>query len=117
MTKQRTQPGQPAALRLTAELGHSPRHPTLAECHKAGRGPDNCPGDPYDSGGLPDTPEERERFEAYMLGHHWDCGKYDKELRCYDTVLVRCLYGVWRDRGSLPTVWPNVRAKLPAAVR
>ena len=97
----------PAKVRLIDQLGHSPRHPTLVECHKAGRGPDNGPGKPYCSGGLPDTADERERFEAYMQGHHWDCGKYNKELRCYDTVLVRCLYGVWRDRGSMPTVWPN----------
>lgn len=88
-------------------LGHTARHPTIAECEEAGRGPYNCPGLPYQVGGLPDTSEERERFEAYMRGHCWDVGKYDETAHCYDSMFVRCCYGVWRDRGALPTVWPN----------
>ena len=78
-------------------------HPTLAECEAAGRGPGLGNGE----GGLPDTPEERARFEAYMRGHCWDFGRYDEGKRCYETVLVRMLYGVWRDRGALPIVTPN----------
>jgi hypothetical protein len=35
------------------------------------------------------------------VGHYVDADE------CYDTTLVRCLWGVWRDRGALPTVWPN----------
>lgn len=81
-----------------------PRHPTIAECEAAGRGPDNYPGKPYEVGGLPDTSEERARFEAYMRGHCWSHGLYDNETRSYDTVQVRMLYGVWRDRGALPTI-------------
>lgn len=92
-----------AAPQVDVEM--TPRHPTLDECKIAGRGPDNYPGSPYNSGGLPDTPEERERFEAYLQGHCWYAGIYDEEIRAYDTVTVRCLYGVWRDRGALPTVW------------
>jgi len=77
------------------------RHPTLAECESAGRGPENYP----EAGGLPDTAKERARFEAYMRGHCWDVGKYVIAEECYDTVFVRCLYAVWRDRGALPTVY------------
>lgn len=91
---------------LNEKLGHDARHPTLAECEAAGRGPIQEAGK-YREGGLPNTPEERERFEAYMRGHCWSVGGYDAEKDCYDTVGVRMLYGVWRDRGSLPTVWPN----------
>ena len=82
------------------------RHPTLAECEAAGRGPEYN-GTKYSEGGLPNTQEERERFEAYMRGHCWDVGAYDTEKKCYDTVPVRQLYGVWRDRGSLSTILPN----------
>ncbi len=85
------------------------RHPTLKECYNAG-----C-GGVYKAkvgedwvGGLPDTPEERARFESYMKGHCWDFGRYDDSLKSYDTVPARMLYGVWRDRGSLPTIFPNV---------
>jgi hypothetical protein len=87
----------------TAPQAVQARHPTLEECEKAGRGPDNWVGKPYSSGNLPDTPEERARFEAYMRGHCWYVGEYDEELRIYE-VGVRQLYGVWRDRGSLPTI-------------
>jgi hypothetical protein len=82
-----------------------PRHPTLEECHEAGVGPRNVPGVPYRSGGLPDTPEERARFEAYMRGHCWPIGDgYDEAQRIYP-MGVRQLYGIWRDRGSLPTAF------------
>lgn len=90
-----------------------PRHPTLAECEAAGRGPENYPGKPFEVGGLPATKEERARFEAYMRGHCWDVGHYVDAEKCYDTTFVRCLFGVWRDRGALPTVWPNTEAKGP----
>lgn len=83
------------------------RHPTLAECEAAGRGPENYPGKPFKVGGLPATNDERERFEAYMRGHCWDVGHYLDTDECYDTPFVRCLFGLWRDRGALPTVWPN----------
>ena len=85
------------------------RHPTLDECGAAGMGPTYMPGHGYTEGGLKDTPEERERFEAYMRGHCWDVGDYDDAKHCYDTVGVRMLYGVWRDRGALPTTWPNAK--------
>lgn len=75
--------------------------PTLEECEAAGRGPRNGPGTPFDSGGLPDTPEERARFEAYMRGHCWGHGMYNEESGCYDGMFTRQLYGIWRDRGSL----------------
>ncbi len=109
MTKQpeAREPDQPLALSSSAVLGHTPRHPTIAECEEARRGPYNCPGLPYQAGGLPDTAEERARVEAYMRGHCWDAGKYDEVAHCYDGMFVRRLYGVWRDRGALPTVWPN----------
>lgn len=81
------------------------RHPTIEECEAAGRGPSNWPGKPYEVGGLPDTPEERARFEAYMRGHCWDVGRYIEQQRSYDTMFVRCCYGVWRDRGALPTTY------------
>lgn len=83
------------------------RHPTLTECEAAGRGPDNYPGKPFEVGGLSATKEERARFEAYMRGHCWDVGHYVDADECYDTTFVRCLFGVWRDRGALPTVWPT----------
>ena len=86
---------------------HAQRHPTVEECEAAGRGPDNGPGKPFDSGGLPDTPEERARFEAYMRGHCWGLSNYDEALRSYPNTFERMLYGVWRDRGALPTVWPT----------
>ncbi len=85
------------------------RHPTIEECEAAGRGQSNYPGKPFESGGLQDAPEERARFAAYMRGHCWDIGIYDEKLRAYDTVFVRCLYGVWKDRGALPTVTPNAK--------
>lgn len=88
-------------------------HPTLEQCEAAGRGPENCPGAPYNSGGLPDTPEERSRFEAYLRGHCWEAGRYDPVARGYDTAHVRCLYGVWRDRGALAV--PQQPIANPAA--
>ena len=102
------QPGMPGIVLSSDGLGHAPRHPTLEECKAAGSGPTYMPGTKYASGGLPDTPDERARFAAYMAGHCWEIGKYSESLRAYDSMQVRCLYGVWRDRGSLPTVWPNV---------
>jgi hypothetical protein len=78
---------------------------TVDECYAAGRGPDNYPGKPFSSGGLPDTPEERERFEAYMRGHCWAVGEYDAKLGIYEEMTARCLYGLWRDRGAMPTIW------------
>lgn len=87
------------------------RHPTLQECEAAGRGPSNYPGKPYESGGLPDTPEERARFEAYMKGHCWKVSAYNEQERSYGDVSTRCFYGVWRDRGALPTVWTESGAK------
>jgi hypothetical protein len=108
-------PPLPHAVGAQVERGvrpHAPRHPTLAECEAAGRGPENYPGKPLEVGGLPATKEERARFEAYMRGHCWDVGHYVDADECYDTTFVRCLWGVWRDRGALPTVWPNVGAKL-----
>ena len=107
----------------TDGLGHMPRHPTLDECGAAGNG-GTYSAAVYTEGGLPDTTDERARFEAYMRGHCWDAGKYDDRLHCYDTTTVRMLYGVWRDRGSLPTVWPNdqiqgaepLAAKAPAGM-
>ena len=81
---------------LEAERG---QHPTLEECFAAGKGPQTY--DEFKEGGKPDTPEERARFEAYMRGHCWSIGTYDESIRSYDTTLVRMLYGVWRDRGSL----------------
>lgn len=90
------------------------RHPTIEECEAAGRGPSNWPGKPYEVGGLPDTPEERARFEAYMRGHCWDVGRYIEKQRRYDTMFVRFCYGVWRDRGALPTTY-GVRATSSAS--
>jgi hypothetical protein len=104
-----SEPTSPAdERRLDGTVG---RHPTLSECEAAGKGPSNGLGAPYSSGGVRDTSEERERFEAYMQGHCWSIGNYDGAARGYDTVFVRCLYGVWRDRGSLPTVTPNVKGE------
>ena len=74
------------------------RHPTLEECKAAGRGPEDAQGNT-------DTPEERARFESYMRGHCWEVGVYLHAETGYDTVFVRCIYGVWRDRGSLPTTY------------
>lgn len=73
--------------------------PTIDECFAAGKGPEQSVT--YSEGGLSNTPEERARFEAYMRGHCWEIGNYDESLNAYDTVLVRMLYGVWRDRGAL----------------
>lgn len=87
------------------------RHPTLEECETAGIGRTYVPTKGYSEGGLPNDADERARFEAYMRGHCWDVGEYEEYLDCYDTVEVRRLYGVWRDRGSLPTVWPNVEVR------
>ena len=84
------------------------RHPTLAECEVAGAGPEYRPSVGYREGGLPNTPDERCRFEAYMRGHCWDVGVFDTKTNSYDTTFVRCAYGVWRDRGSLPTVFVEV---------
>ena len=119
--------GMPLALKFNEGLGHTPRHPTLVECHDAGA---YLMGKGYSEGGLPNAAEERARFEAYMRGHCWDVGKFDVATNSYDTVHVRCLYGVWRDRGSLPAlgeettsqgrllVRPNVRAEAgPTAKR
>lgn len=78
----------------------APQEPTEKECEAAGRGPMPA-GFGFKEGGLSDTPQERKRFEAYMRGHCWSIGEYDAVLRAYDTVLVRMLYGVWRDRGAL----------------
>ncbi len=86
------------ALQLKRGAPAIARHPTLAECEAAGKGP------PTYIHGLPNTPEERARFEAYMRGHCWVVGSYVEAERSYDTVAVRRLYGVWRDRGSLPTI-------------
>ena len=61
-------------------------------------------------GGLPNTDDERLRFEAYMRGHCWDVGTFDTKTNSYDTTFVRCAYGVWRDRGSLPTIFTEVAA-------
>ncbi len=80
------------------------RHPSIKECEAAGRGPGASKDRRFSEGGLPDTAEERERFEAYMRGHCWAVGKYDEKIRAYDTVYVRMLYGVWRDRGWLATL-------------
>ena len=85
-----------------------PRHPTVEECEAVGRGPRTTDDGAYEEGWIPNTPEERSRFEAYMRGHCWNIGNYDDEKRCFDTVSVRMLYGIWRDRGALPTTWPNV---------
>jgi len=74
--------------------------PSLEECEAAGRGP-TYNGNKYTEGGLPNTIEERQRFEAYMRGHCWSPGTYASEQGAYDTVLVRMLYGVWRDRAAL----------------
>lgn len=76
------------------------REPPLEECYRAGKGPSQVPGE-YHEGGLPDTADERARFEEYMRGHCWEFGGYDQTKRCYDTVFVRMLYGVWRDRGAM----------------
>jgi len=73
--------------------------PTIDECFAAGKGPKQSV--PYSEGGVSNTPEERARFEAYMRGHCWGVGNYDESLKGYDTVIVRMLYGVWRDRGAL----------------
>jgi hypothetical protein len=86
-----------------AELEAEARHPTTAEREGAGVGPGIGKDGKFHEGGLPNTPEERARFEAYMRGHCWSIGTYDESIRAYDTVDVRRLYGVWRDRGSLPT--------------
>lgn len=82
------------------------RHPTIAECELAGKGPGIGEDGKFHEGGLPNTPEERERFEAYMRGHCWYIGAYDSDIRAYNTILVRQLYGVWRDRGSLVVSTP-----------
>lgn len=92
--------------------------PTIEQCHAAGKGPESSPN--WTEGGLPNTPDERARFEAYMKGHCWTVGQYDSEMSCYDTTLVRMLYGVWRDRGavdqaallSLLTELEQLRAEL-----
>lgn len=78
-----------------------PRHPTLAECYMAGAGKGTT--DSKD-GGLPDTEEERGGFSEYMRGHCWARGQYDYSRGCYQDVQTRMLYGIWRDRGALPTV-------------
>ena len=107
------QSGPPGIVRSAAGLGRAPRHPTLAECEAAGRGPENYLGKHFEVGGLPATKEERARFEAYMRGHCWSVGHYVDAEGCYDTTFVRCLFGVWRDRGALPTVWPNINSATP----
>lgn len=50
---------------------------------------------------LPDTPEERVLFEAYMKGHSWAIGEYNIETKSYSDTLTRMLYGVWRDAAGL----------------
>lgn len=81
------------------EQAELPDEPTLEECFAAGKGPEQT--GTFLEGGLSNTPEERARFEAYMRGHCWEVGNYDDAERAYDTVIVRMLYGVWRDRGLL----------------
>lgn len=95
-------------LDVCAGYSRAARHPTLDECEKAGIGPVNAPGKGYSEGGLPNTAEERARFEAYMRGHCWDFGTFDAKTNSYDTVDVRRLYGVWRDRG-----WLAMKAAQP----
>ncbi len=87
-----------------AGAGYVGRHPTLAECEAAGVGKMRDADGNVRVVGLPDTPEERARFEAYMRGHCWGVGGYEEVAHHYDTMMVRMLYGVWRDRGGLPTV-------------
>jgi len=84
------------------------REPTEKECFEIGRGPAEAP--PFRHGWMPDTADERKRFEAYMRGHCWDFGSYDLKTLSYDTVMVRMLYGVWRDRGYLATVVSQAEA-------
>lgn len=91
------------AERECAELREQLRHPTDAECYAAGKGPGIDTNGKFHEGGLPDTPDERARFEAYMNGHCWYVFPYDEELKSYSEIDTRRLYGVWRDRGSLPT--------------
>jgi len=82
-----------------------PRHPTIEECFEAGKGPGYSSLHRYSASLLPDNEQERARFEAYMKGHCWDFGEYDEEAGGYDVLMVRMLYGVWRDRGALPTIF------------
>lgn len=89
-----------ASLQRLQRIEAGLREPTLEECFAAGRGPEQKSGE-FNEGGLPNTPEERMRFEEYMRGHCWEFGGYDHAKKCYDTVFVRMMYGVWRDRGSL----------------
>lgn len=77
-------------------------HPTIEQCEAAGRGPDNGPDKRFDEGGLPNMPEERARFEAYMRGHCWRA-VFDPATNSYDDMPARICYGVWRDRGALAT--------------
>jgi hypothetical protein len=89
------------AFALAREAQAARRDPTVEECERAGKGPMPLYNGTYSEGGLPNTPQERERFEAYMRGHCWDVGKYNESQQAYDSVSVRMLYGVWRDRGAL----------------
>ena len=84
------------------------RHPTPAECEAAGRGPAYDAAVGYQEGGLPDTPAERRRFKAYVRAKGWDVGRYDAAISRFDSSFVRSLYCIWRDRGSLPTVFVEV---------
>lgn len=72
---------------------HTP--PSIEACEVAGR-LDNV---------LEDTADDLARFESYMRGPGWFVGAYDAKTNSYDTtlvhMLVRMLYGVWRDRGGL----------------
>jgi len=90
--------------------------PTIDECFAAGKGPPVV-GSKFREGFVPDTPDERARFEAYMKGHCWDVGTYDADKGCYDTVGVRQLYGVWRDRGYLcrGAPLPSTHTVIPKA--
>lgn len=83
---------------LSGMLAAVQREPSEEECFAAGKGP--APGIDWHEGGLPNTPQERARFESYMRGHCW-AFNYDSATHCYDDTIVRMLYGVWRDRGWL----------------
>ena len=86
----------------------TPRHPTLIECDAAGRGPGYIDVVGFQEGGLPDTLAERKRFKAYVRAKGWDVGRYDAAISRFDSSFVRSLYCIWRDRGSLPTVFVEV---------
>lgn len=74
---------------------HPKEHPTLEQCAQVAK-----------SGGLPDTAEERARFEAYMRSLNW-VDEYNEERGGYCKSYVRCAYVVWRDRGALAMAEPT----------